>query len=80
LVTSGLSLSFSPISELLAGTYGVSILEVNTCAMVFTVTEIPGSMLVMYLFSILPPGIVLKIGTAIFFVGGWLRQPLIAEA
>lgn len=73
-------MSFSPIAELLADTYDVSILEVNTLGMVFTVNEIPGCIIVMALFSKMRPKNVMKIGTFLLFVGGWLRQPIMAES
>lgn len=79
MLVSGVSQSFSPISELLADTYEVPILEVNFAGMVFTIMEVPLSIVCMFCFSKMGAGLVLKIGTFMFLAGAWVRQPIMFE-
>lgn len=70
---SAVSLSFSPISEMLADTYGVPILEVNSCAIVFTATQIPMNFVAMWMYTKMPSHWVLRIACALFIIGAWTR-------
>ena len=47
--------------------------------MVFTVAAVPLSVVSVFMFSKMRAGIVMKIGTLLFFVGGWLRTGVMLE-
>lgn len=73
LTLSGASLSFSPVSEQIATAFGVDVLVVNMCSIVFTITQIPMSFVAILMFNKMPTDWVLRFGSFLLCFGAWVR-------
>ena len=69
-----MSLSLAPASSYISTAYDVSIVEVNMCCLIFTVTFIPMTFLQWWLSSKIPSHWILRLAALLLLVGSWFRS------
>jgi hypothetical protein len=74
MILSGESLSFSPVSIIIADGFGVDVLEVSMCSIIFSFTQIPMSFVAIYLFNRYSTALILRVGAFLFLSGSWVRS------
>jgi hypothetical protein len=73
MVMSGESLSFSPVSVQIAQAFGVDVLYIIMCSVIFTLTSIPMSFVAIFLFNRFNSAWILRLGAFFLLAGNWLR-------
>lgn len=66
--------SLTPAAEKIATSYTVSTDRVNMCSIIFSIIYPPMTFVAIYMFKVMRPSTVLRIGAINLFMGGWFRE------
>lgn len=71
---SAISCCLTPIGYIIKDAYQVTLLEVDFCAIIFTLTYVIFTLLVMPLYNSFPIQWVIRLGCAVMVTGAWIRM------
>lgn len=72
-ILSGISITLTPCSQLIADAYGVSLLQVSLTNLCYGITAIPMFFLSMKMFTVFSTAWTLRFATLLLVVGCWVR-------
>ena len=68
------SLGMTAQSTYIADAYGINVVVVNSCVIVFTLTYIPMSFVAAWMYTNMRLSTVMRLGTSVICLGGWTRN------